>query len=91
MSNQHAFENQLCLLRGDLQQLIQSLQFTIHPEVKGSKDLNVITGVKYLATCYANSLLPLLLFLILEEKGEERHRVPRVGRDQEPWDEGWGE
>jgi len=51
----------------------------------------VITGVKYLATCYANSLLPLLLFLILGEKVEERHRVPRVGRDQEPWDEGRGE
>ena len=50
----------------------------------------MITGVKYLATCYANSLLPLLLFLILGEKVEERHRVPRVGRDQEPWDEGRG-
>lgn len=36
-------------------------------------------------------LLPLLLFLILGEKMEERHWVPRVGRNQEPWDEGWGE
>lgn len=60
---------QLCLLRGDLQQRINLILNS--PKAKGSKDLNVITGVKHVATCYANSLLPLLLFLILGEDGGE--------------------